>query len=141
MNPNIIGRERKARLKRHLQILIQLAKIDRNYDQREKMFIREIGKRFQFDHNEIMNMERNPGYIGNLNSTTLEEKIELIYDAIQIVKIDEKILPNEIVLCQEIADRLGFKRSVIEILIPMVDHTQSNGINIPAIRRKIAPYL
>ena len=45
--------ERRENIKKQLNILIQLAKIDRNFAQEEKSFIREFGRKFNISGSEL----------------------------------------------------------------------------------------
>jgi len=133
--------ERKDNIKKQLSILIQLAKIDRHYDQREKEFIRDFSMKYNIGRNELEEIERNPIYIGKIDLFTIDEKIELLYNAIRLAKVDRKILPNEIIFCQDIATKLGFRKSVIGAFLPLVNNQPLELVNYTAIRRKIGPFL
>jgi len=133
--------KRQENIKKQLNILIQLAKIDGNYDQKEKSYIDEFGKKFNLSRSELEEIERNPQYFVGINTFTMDEKIELLYNAIHLAKVDKKILPNEIVYCQEIASKLGFKRSVIDAILPLVNNQALDLVNYAAIRRKVGPFL
>jgi len=133
--------KRKENIKKQLNILIQLAKIDGNYDHQEKSYIEEFGKKFNISRSELEEIERNSAYFVGINVFTMDEKIELLYNAIHLAKVDKRILPNEIVYCQEIASKLGFKRSVIDAILPLVNNQPLDLVNYAAIRRKVAPFL
>lgn len=133
--------DRQENIRKQLNILIQLAKIDLNYDQQEKAFIREFARKFNIHRSELEDIERNPQYLGVVNTFTLDEKIELLYNAIHLAKVDRRILPNEIMYCQEIASKLGFRRSVIDAILPLVNNQPLGHVNYSAIRRKLGPFL
>ncbi len=141
MNTRIGFGERKDNIKKQLSILIQLAKIDQHFDQPEKALIREFGKKYNIEKNELREIEQNPISLGEIGSIKLDEKIELLYNAIRLAKVDRKILPNEIVFCQDIATNLGFRRSVIDAILPLVNNQPLELVNYSAIRRKIGPFL
>jgi len=135
-----VSGSRKINIKKQLNILTQLAKIDGNYDQTEKSYIREFGKKFNISRSELEEIERNPEYLSEIKAFTRDEKVELLYNAIYLAKVDKRILPNEIVFCQEIASKLGFKRSVIDAILPLVSRQPLELVNYAAIRRKISPF-
>ncbi len=141
MNTRIGFGERKENIRKQLSILIQLAKIDQHYDQPEKILIRDFGMKYNIGKDELREIERNPVYIGEIGLFTIDEKVELLYNAIRLAKVDRKILPNEIIYCQDIATKLGLKRSVIDAILPLVNNQPLEFVNYSAIRRKIAPYL
>lgn len=133
--------ERHSNVRKQLSILIQLAKIDRDFGQEEKSFIKDFGRRFNINRSELEEIERNPENIRNIAMLNQDDKVELLYNTVRLAKVDKKILPNEIVYCQEIASRLGFRRSVIDAILPLVSDKQIEQINYARIRRKIAPFL
>lgn len=133
--------QRKEHIKKQLSILIQLAKVDRNYDQPEKALINEFGRTYNISRNELEEIEHNPVPIENITDFTPEEKFKLLYNVVRLAKVDRKILPNEIVYCQEIASRLGFKRKVVSALLPYVNDTPLEHVKYNAIWHKITPYL
>jgi hypothetical protein len=133
--------ERRENIKKQLNILIQLAKIDGDYDQREKEFIHDFGKAHQLDRSTIKEIENNPDYYIDVKAFTVDEKIEVLYNALYLAKVDRRILPNEIVYCQKIATSLGFRRSLIDFMLPLVTNQPLETVNYSAIRRKIAPFI
>ena len=141
MNRNKGYGERRENIKKQLNILIQLARIDGNFAQEEKSFIREFGRKYNISRSELKEIEHNSEQLGDISAFTMDEKIEVLYNAIRLAKADRRILPNEIVYCQEIATKLGFKRSVIDAILPLVIDLPLEQINYSSVRRKIAPFL
>ena len=141
MNHNRGLGERKENIKKQLNILLQLAKIDRNFDQEEKSFIREFGRKYNIGRSELEEIEHNSNRFGDISNFTMDEKVEVLYNAIRLAKVDRRILPNEIVYCQEIASKLGFKRSVIDAILPLVNDQPLELVNYSSVRRKITPFL
>ena len=58
-------------------------------------------------------MLQNPRPIGGMDSLTSDEKFEHLYHLIQLMKMDGQVFRSEIVFCERIADKLGFKKSVV----------------------------
>jgi hypothetical protein len=141
MNRKIGFGERRENIKKQLNILIQLARIDRNFAQEEKLFIREFSRRYNISRSELEEIEHNSEKFGDISAFTMDEKVEVLYNAIRLAKADRRILPNEIVYCQEIATKLGFRRSVIDAILPLVNDQPLEQINYSSVRRKIAPFL
>jgi len=130
-----------AAVRTQLNILIELARIDGHYDLEERELIEKIARRYYVSKQELDDIERNPEPIGDLRLLTKDQKIELLYNVIRLTKIDRRILPNEVLFSQTIASKLGFRRSAVQAMIPLVSEHPSEYINYASIRRKIAPYL
>lgn len=139
---NKIGGVRKTNVIQQLKILIQLAKIDGSYDSAEKSLIREYSNKFNIDRSVLIGIERNSEAVyESIDDFSMDEKVELLYNAVSLAKVDKRIMPSEIIYCQEIASKLGFRRSAIQAMLPLVKNQPLELVNYTMIRRKIAPYL
>ncbi|MEO1055128.1 MAG: TerB family tellurite resistance protein [Bacteroidota bacterium] len=99
--------------KEQLSVLIQLAASDNQVADRESKLIHAIGKVNGIPEEEIAHMLKNPEEQVNIGTLTEDQKFEYLYNIVQLMKIDGKVFKSEIVFCQDIAEKLGFKKSVI----------------------------
>jgi hypothetical protein len=99
--------------KAELNVLINLAAIDRIIDVKEINLIHMIGKANGISSHEIDYMIENPTTITRMDAISDEEKFEHLYYLILMMKSDGRVLKTEIDFCETIAHRLGYKRGVI----------------------------
>ena len=99
--------------KAELNVLINLAASDRKVADRESKLIRLIATANGIGKEEVDQMLQSPKPIGSIDSLTNDEKFEHLYFLIQLMKMDGQVFRSEIVFCEHIADKLGFKKSVI----------------------------
>ena len=99
--------------KAELNVLINLAASDRKVADRESKLIRLIASANGIGKEEVDQMLQSPKPIGNIDSLTNDEKFEHLYFLIQLMKMDGQVFRSEIVFCEHMADKLGFKKSVI----------------------------
>ena len=99
--------------KSELNVLINLAASDKSVADRESKLIHLIGKANGFSKEEIDTMLANPQPIGDISTLTPDEKFEHLYHLIQLMKMDGLVFRSEIVFCEQIAERLGYKRGVV----------------------------
>ena len=99
--------------KSELNVLINLAASDKSVADRESKLIHLIGKANGFSKDEIDTMLANPQPIGDISTLTPDEKFEHLYHLIQLMKMDGLVFRSEIVFCEQIAERLGYKRGVV----------------------------
>jgi len=99
--------------KSELNVLINLAASDRNVASRESKLIHTIGKANGITRDEVDSMLKTPKPIGNIDTLTPDEKFEHLYYLIQLMKMDGQVFRSEIVFCEQIADKLGFKKAVV----------------------------
>ncbi|MBU2912539.1 hypothetical protein [Reichenbachiella agariperforans] len=97
----------------HLNILIQLAKIDGIVVQEEIDLINEVGKANGLTEEEIMAFYDQEMTLENLSELKDDEKYELIYSVVQLMKIDGKLYNEEIKYCAKMAARLGYDENVL----------------------------
>src|SRR5688572_14867393 len=96
-----------------LNILINLAASDNSIAEKEAKTIRVIGKANGIPEAEIETMLKNPKPIGNLTTLTEDQKFESLYYLIQLMKSDGQVFKSEISFCENIADKLGYRKGVV----------------------------
>lgn len=99
--------------KEQLNMLINLAASDNMIAEKEARHIRIIGQAAGIAIEEVDEMLKTPSPVGNLLNLTDDEKFEYLYNVIQLMKIDGQVFKSEIVFCEQIAERLGYKKKVV----------------------------
>lgn len=99
--------------KAELNVLINLAASDKNVAAREAKLIHLIGQANGISKEDIDKMLQSPQPISNVNTLTPEEKFEHLYYLIQLMKMDGQVFRSEIIFCEQIAERLGYKKGVV----------------------------
>jgi len=94
-------------------MLINLAASDNMIAEKEARHIRIIGQAAGIAIEEVDEMLKTPSPVGNLLHLTDDEKFEYLYNVIQLMKIDGQVFKSEIVFCEQIAERLGYKKKVV----------------------------
>lgn len=98
---------------RQLNILIQLATIDGKLATKEQKLIEHIANVNNVDNEKIKELLTKPQPITELNHLTEDERFEYLYMVIQLMKVDGQVFKSEIVFCEEIAEKLGYKKKVV----------------------------
>ena len=99
--------------KAELNVLINLAASDRNVAERESKLIQTIAKANGISKTDVDSMLSNPSPIGDITSLTADEKFEHLYYLIQLMKMDGQVFRSEIVFCEHIAEKMGYKKGVV----------------------------
>ena len=99
--------------KAELNVLINLAASDKNVAERETKLIQSIANANGISKTDVDSMLSNPSPIGDIHSLTPDEKFEHLYHLIQLMKMDGQVFRSEIVFCEHIAEKLGFKKAVV----------------------------
>jgi hypothetical protein len=72
---------------------------------------------------------------------TDEDRFEYLYNIVQLMKIDSQVYLSEIKYCEELAEKLGFKKGVISKLSSKVFTDPSITSNREALKREVMKYL
>lgn len=127
--------------KAELNVLINLAASDNNVAERESKLIHLIGQANGIPKDEINQMLQSPKPIHNSSSLTPDEKFEHLYNLIQLMKMDGQVFRSEVVFCEQMAEKLGFKRSVVGEISQHVYSDPSITADRDMIKKKAEKYL
>jgi len=97
----------------HINILIQLAKVDGEVVQEEIDLIHEVGKASGMTSEQIDACFDEEQPIGDLMGLPDDQKYEFIYSIVQLMKIDGKLYNEEIQFCAKMASKLGYDEEVL----------------------------
>lgn len=98
---------------RQLNILIQLATADGNLAGKERKLIEHLAKVNNIDDSQIKELLNKPEPITDLEHLSEDERFEYLYMVIQLMKVDGQVFKSEIVFCEYIAEKLGYKKKVV----------------------------
>ena|SRR5258708_38839270 len=100
-------------IKEQLNVLINLAASDQNVGEKEAKTIHMIGKANGLTKEEVDGMMKKPQPIGDLSRFTEDQKFENLYHLIQLMKSDGQVFRSEMHFCEQMAERLGYKKQVV----------------------------
>jgi len=103
-------------IKEQLNILINLAASDMTVGEKEAKILHIIGKANGLAKEEVDSMMKSPQPIGDLSNFTEDQKFENLYHLIQLMKADGQVFKSEIAFCEQMAEKLGYKKGVVSEL-------------------------
>ncbi|MFY0599626.1 MAG: TerB family tellurite resistance protein [Cyclobacteriaceae bacterium] len=125
----------------HLNLLVQLAKIDGVVVQDEIDLIKQIGKANGMSSDDISACFEDPTLIEDLDGLTDDEKYEYIYSVVQLMKIDGRLYKEELNFCAKMASKIGYDEDVLlELLLKIYSDSQISA-NKEALKSTIQKYL
>jgi uncharacterized membrane protein YebE (DUF533 family) len=127
--------------KAELNVLINLAASDNTIEDKESKLIHMVGKANGLTREEVDQMIKNPQPITDLSAMTSDEKFEHLYYLIQMMKMDGQVFKSEIVFCEGIAEKMGYKRSIVPELSQHIYSDPSITSDREMLRKKAAKYL
>lgn len=100
-------------IKPHLSMLIGLANVDNDYAEDERDMILMVGKANGVSESEIEELLQKPEPLPVISAMSEDEKFEYLFNVVQLMKIDKEIYLSEVRFCEDVAIKLGYKKSVI----------------------------
>lgn len=128
----------------HLNVLIQLAKIDGETDGSELELIRQIGASQSVsdeDIDRVLHDAEKTDALPPLEHWSRHEKIELMVDLVLVMKIDGKIEKDEMDFALKVSDKLGFKDNALVELVSHIDEFAEAPVTRESIREQVEDYL
>jgi len=127
--------------KTELNILINLAASDSRIEDKEAKLIHMVGKANGLTKEEVAQMISNPQPITNISALTSDEKFEHLYYLIQMMKMDGQVFKSEIVFCEKIAEKMGYKKGVVGELSQHIYSDPSITSDREMLRKKAEKYI
>ncbi|MCP4456681.1 MAG: TerB family tellurite resistance protein [Cytophagales bacterium] len=127
-------------IKAQISTLIQLANADGEFSGEEKQLIYMIGKANRMKEEEIDDLVANPVEMPPVSTMSDDDKFEYLFQVVQLMKIDSQVYLSEIKYCEEVAERLGFKKKVIGALSKQIYSDPTITTNVDALRIAVKKY-
>ena len=127
-------------IKAQLSTLIELAKIDGEFDGQEKLHILMLGRANGLSEVEIKEIVKNPVPMPDVSLLPSDDKFDYLFNIIQLMKIDQEVYKSEIHHCEKLATKLGFKTKVVSAISSQVYSDPSISANIDALKKAVRKY-
>jgi len=127
-------------IKAQLSTLIELAKIDGEFDGQEKLHILMLGRANGLSEIEIKDIVKNPLPMPDVNLLSSDDKFDYLFNIIQLMKIDQEVYKSEIHHCERLAAKLGFKTKVVSAISSRVYSDPSISADIDALKKAVKKY-
>ena len=127
-------------IKAQLSTLIELAKIDGEFDGQEKLHILMLGRANGLSETEIKDIVKNPVPMPDVHLLSSDDKFDYLFNIIQLMKIDQEVYKSEIHHCEKLAEKLGFKTKVVSAISSQVYSDPSISADIDALKKAVKKY-
>ena len=128
-------------IKSKLSVLVQLANVDGDFAGEEKDLIYMIAKANGISEAEVNDMKENPEPLPPLSTMSDDDKFEYLYHLVQLMKIDSQVFLSEIKYCEELAEKLGFKKNVIADLSARIYSDPMITSNLESLKREMRKHM
>jgi uncharacterized tellurite resistance protein B-like protein len=128
----------------HLNILVQLAKVDGETDETELELIREIGKSNRLsdeDIDQVLEMTEADDHLPALHELSNDEKTELMFNIVLMMKADGIIHKEEMNFCLKVTQKMGFRDDALYDLVSSTDVSEDLSTDKDTLKQKALKYL
>lgn len=128
-----------------LSLLIQLSLIDNNLSPKEQRMIYALGKANKIPESEIeeafnYHLRHSRHEMPSIANISDDDKFEYLFNIVQLMKVDAQVYLSEIKFCQELARKLGFKKTVIKELAASIFSDPTLSSDKEGLKEKIMKY-
>lgn len=133
--------EETKKLKSHLTNLGALAKIDGHIDPAEINFIIAIGTKHGMRASDVKSLLADSSKITPQLPSNDSERFDQIYDMVEMMLADGIVDENEMDFCIHMASKLGFKKSVVGVLVRKISTGVKDGLTRDIIKQDAQAFL
>lgn len=108
-----------------MKLLINLAKVDGQVADKEKNHLINIGRANGIYPDEIYPLFTQSHQVVVPEDLTDDQKFDLIFSLIQLMKLDERMYREEIVFCGTVASKLGYNK---QVMFDLLSYVKSGGM-------------
>ena len=120
--------EQAKKIKSHLLNLAALARADGHIDAREMNFILAVGKKNGISPNEVQALVSGTKSATNDLPTNDSERFDQIFDLVDMMLADGVIDETEMDFCIMMAEKLGFRKAIVGVLVRKISQGVKDGL-------------
>lgn len=109
----------------HFANIVRIAKSDQEISTEEVEMLSRIAKKYNISNDRFKDILRNPERIPTIAHLDCEERVERLYELLQMVEVDHKIEAREVSMLRKIVTGLAFPLNSVD---KIVDHAISIDI-------------
>lgn len=117
-----------------MKLLINLARVDGDIADKEKNYLITIGRANGIYPDEIYPLFTQRHQVVVPEDLSNDEKFDLIFSLIQLMKLDERMYREEIVFCGQVAAKLGYDKQVMFELLAQVKSAQMEANEVASLK-------
>ncbi|MBD2716252.1 TerB family tellurite resistance protein [Microvirga sp. STR05] len=133
--------EQTRKIRSHIQNLAALAKADGHLDEREMSFIVAVGKKNGMRADEIRNIVASSSTNRLVVPDNDSERFDQIFDMVDMMLADGIVDDSEMNFCTVMAEKLGFRKDVVNLLVKQISQGVKDGMDRETIKSETQPFL
>ena len=138
---SIFESEEKKLIKTHLRHLVRLAISDGVLHKSELKFIKRIAKDNNISAGALQKIIDNPTKVDIVLPETTKDKFNQIFDLVNLMTKDGEVNDAEAEFCMELANRLGFRKVIVGVLVAKIERGINEGLSRKKLMKECEPFL
>lgn len=138
---SIFESEEKKLVKSHLRHLVRLAQSDGVLHKSELKFIKRIAKDNGISESSLQKILDNPTSVDIVLPKSKKEKFDQIFDFVNLMVKDGEVNDAETEFCMELANRLGFRKVIVGVLVAKIERGIREGLTRKQIMKEADPFI
>jgi uncharacterized tellurite resistance protein B-like protein len=124
-----------------MKLLISLAQIDGNVAEREKNYIINIGRANGIYPDEITPLFSQRHDLIIPKNLDKDQRFNMVFNLVQLMKIDERMYKEEILFCSKVAANLGYDQEAMFDFLLHVKTAAMGSDEVESLKRITSRYL
>ncbi len=124
-----------------MKLLINLAKVDGQVADKEKNYLISIGRANGIYPDEIYPLFTQNHTVTVPADLSDDQKFELIFTLVQLMKLDERMYREEIAFCGQVGARLGYSKHVMFELLAQVKSGRMEAAEMESLKKLTQNFL
>jgi len=138
---DIFDSKKTKGIKSHINNLVAIAKSDGNFSMAEKRLIFEIGIKNGLSNEKLKSIIKSDKPIKFKIPKDDSSRFDQVADLAQMLLADQVYNETEIESCIELAEKLGFKKAIVGVLVRKIILGLSNGKTKEELKAECADFL
>ena len=134
------SKKEKAK-KGHIRNLIALAKADGVLTENEEQYILKAALKNGLKEEELNELYQDAKILEAKPTFNDSDRFDQIFDCVQLMMADGQIDDEEMDFCIELAEKLGFRKAIVGVLVRKISLGLSTGLDKEAIKADAANFL
>jgi hypothetical protein len=124
-----------------MKLLINLAKVDGQVADNEKNYLINIGRANGIYPDEIYPLFTQNHDVPVPSGLTDDQKFDLLFSLVQLMKLDERMYREEIAFCGQVASRLGYQKQAMFELLSRVKSSRMDATEMENLKKVTQSFL
>ncbi|MFL5731394.1 MAG: hypothetical protein ACJ75J_18035 [Cytophagaceae bacterium] len=138
---NIFPSKKTKGIKSHIANLVAIAQSDGNFSTAEKRLIFDIGKKNGLSTEKIKDIIKSEDPIKFKIPKTDSDRFDRVFDLVQMLLADGLKTEDELVVCFELAEKLGFRKAICGVLVRKILMGINAGLGHDQLKKECGDFL